>query len=129
MGFDEVNRLDASDGEQKTEIATPTANDALSPQLQTVVDKILSLIAPLNAIDFAPAVEAFGRLKDAIAPISQALFAGLEWAWFNLLVPLAAWTIEDLLPAFLDRLSAKMSFLKLLLWRYSRWQIGYGRVF
>lgn len=111
MGFDEINRLDASDGEQPAESTTPTANDTLSPQLQTVVDKILSLIAPLNAIDFAPAVAAFGRLKEAIAPISQALFAGLEWAWFNLLVPLAAWTIEDLLPVFLDTLSSALGVL------------------
>ncbi len=111
MGFDEVNRLDASGSEQQTETVTPTANDTLSPQLQAMVDKILSLIAPLNAIDFAPAVAAFGRLKDAIAPISQALFAGLEWAWFNLLAPLAAWTIEDLLPAFLDTLSSALGVL------------------
>lgn len=111
MGFDEVNRLDASDGEQSAEIATPAANDTLSPQLQAVVDKILSLVAPLNAIDFAPAVAAFGRLKEAIAPISQALFAGLEWAWHNLLVPLAAWTIEDLLPVFLDTLAASLGVL------------------
>ena len=111
MGFDEVNRLDASDGEQSAESATPAANDILSPQLQAVVDKILSLVAPLNAIDFAPAVAAFGRLKEAIAPISRALFAGLEWAWFNLLVPLAAWTIEELLPAFLDVLASALGVL------------------
>ena len=111
MGFDEVNRLDASDGEQSAEAVAPIGNDTLSPQLQAVVDKILALVAPLNAIDFAPAVAAFGRLQEAIAPISQALFAGLEWAWHNLLVPLAAWTIEDLLPVFLDTLAASLGVL------------------
>lgn len=111
MGFDEINRLDASNSEQPAESATPTVNDTLSPQLQAVVDKILSLIAPLNAIDFTPAVAAFGRLKEAIAPIGQALFAGLEWVWFNLLVPLAAWTIEDVLPVFLDILASSLGVL------------------
>lgn len=109
MGFDEVNRLNENSG--SWEEVTVSGNSTLTPQLQAVVDKILSLLAPLNTIDFAPAVAAFGRLKEAIAPISQALFAGLEWAWFNLLVPLAKWSIEDLLPAFLDTLSSALGVL------------------
>ena len=110
MGFDELNRLGAGGGVSEV-LGTTGEKETLSPQLQAVVDKILSLIAPLNKSDFSPAVAAFGRLKEAIAPISQALFAGLEWAWHNLLVPLAAWTIEDLLPAFLDTLSSALKVL------------------
>ena len=109
MGFDEVNRLNENSG--SWEEITVSGNDTLTPQLQAVVDKILSLVAPLNAIDLSPAVAAFGRLQEAIAPISQALFAGLEWAWFNLLVPLARWSIEDLLPVFLDTLSSALGVL------------------
>ena len=110
-GFDEINRLDTGDSETQPEMTTEPTEDTLSPQLQAVVDKILSLIAPLQAIDFSPAVQAFGRLKEAIAPIQQTLFAGLEWAWHNLLVPLAAWTIEDFLPVFLDTLAAALGVL------------------
>jgi len=109
MGFDEVNRLNENSG--SGEVATIAQSSTLAPQLQAVVDKILAILAPLKEIDFAPAVAAFGRLKEAIAPISRALFAGLEWAWFNLLVPLAAWTIEDLLPVFLDTLSSALGVL------------------
>ena len=111
MGFDEVNRLNDSGSGGWEETVAAMGSEALTPQLQAVVDKILSLLAPLKEIDFSPAEEAFGRLKEAIAPISQALFAGLEWAWFNLLVPLAAWTIEDLLPAFLDVLASALGVL------------------
>ena len=108
MDFDELNRLEGSGGSfAEQEISTGT----LDPQLQTVVDKILSLLAPLRTIDFAPTVAAFGRLKEAIAPISQALFAGLEWAWFNLLVPLAKWTAAEALPIFLDTLTALLNVL------------------
>lgn len=107
-GFDQIDQLDTADSEQVAEIETPRVNDTLSPQLQAVVDKIRSLLEPLNAIDFAPLTAAFGRLKEAIVPISQALFAGLEWAWHNLLVPLAGWTIENLLPAFLHTLAAAL---------------------
>lgn len=80
--------------------------DTLTPQLQAVVDKIRQLLEPLRTLDFEPLAEAFGRLKEAVAPLTRTLFAGLEWAWYNLFVPLAAWTIENLLPAFLDLLAA-----------------------
>ena len=107
-GFDEIDRLDADAGE---ETAVSAADNTLTPQLQAVVDQILSLLRPLQMIDFSPAVAAFGRLKEAIAPLQQTLFTGLNWAWHNLLVPLAAWTIEDLLPVFLETLAAALGVL------------------
>lgn len=85
--------------------------DTVSPKIQAIVDKIQELIAPLKEIDLSPLAEAFDRFKEAVKPITKDLFAGLEWAWHNLLVPLAKWTIEDLLPAFLDLLSAALQFL------------------
>lgn len=86
--------------------AETQAEETLTPQLQAVVDKIRQLLEPLRTIDFEPLAEAFGRLKEAAEPLTRTLFAGLEWAWYNLFVPLAAWTIENLLPAFLDLLAA-----------------------
>lgn len=115
MGFDEINRLDTADSTETEDSPEPAANDTLTPQLQGVVDKILSLTAPLKEIDFSPAVAAFGRLKAAISPITQTLFSGLEWAWHNLLVPLAAWTIEDLLPVFLNTLTSAFGVLNAVL--------------
>ena len=85
--------------------------DTLSPKLQAIVDKVKELIEPLKQIDFTPAVEAFGRLRDAIAPITAKLFEGLEWAWYNILVPLAEWTIEDVVPTFLDLVSEALDLL------------------
>mgnify|MGYP003299680712 CR=1 FL=1 len=52
-------------------------------------------------LKYCCSAEDFEALKAAIAPIGRALFVGLEWAWHNLLVPLAAWTAEKILPAFL----------------------------
>ncbi len=108
--FDEIDRLSADSGSAES-AATATTGDTLTPQLQAVVDKILSLLQPLREIDFSSAVAAFGRLKEAVAPIQQTLFAGLEWAWHNLLVPLASWTCEAFLPAFLDTLAAALGVL------------------
>lgn len=80
--------------------------DQLSPQIQKIVDKVQQLLEPLRNINFEPLAAAFGRLKEAVEPLGKTLFAGLEWAYYNLFVPLAAWTIQDLLPAFLDLLAA-----------------------
>lgn len=85
-----------------------TVNDTLSPQLQGVVDKILALVEPLRTIDLTNIVSAFSGFQTALAPLTQELFAGLEWAYLNLFVPLAAWTTEGLLPGFLDLVSSAM---------------------
>ena len=89
--------------------------DTLSPRLQAIVDKVQELLAPLRDINFEPLAAAFAQLKEAAAPLTQTLFAGLEWAYYNLFVPLAAWTAEDALPAFLDVLSGALRVLNSVL--------------
>lgn len=123
MPFDELNKLQdtssgggsggapagGSGGGLSTAIsADAQVDDTISPKLQAIVDKVKELVEPLKNIDFGPAVAAFDRLKAALEPLTRKLFEGLEWAWYNILVPLAEWTIEDLLPAFLDLLSAAL---------------------
>lgn len=144
-GFDELNRLLSNEdyasnagntgGSSNGEIEIPSVEiddsaieipeinitastdieDTVSPKIQAIVDKIKELIEPLKNIDFKPLAESFERFKKALEPITQKLFAGLEWAWHNLLVPLAEWTIQDLLPAFLDLLSASLQFLNVVI--------------
>lgn len=123
--FDEINKLQDSTGgggssagvsgggaSSSSSTTVDTAvEDTISPQLQAIADKIKELIEPLREIDLTPAAEAFERLKQAVEPISRKLFEGLEWAWYNILVPLAKWTIGDLLPAFLDLTSASLDVL------------------
>lgn len=115
--FDEINVLQqnmggnsgAASGGGGTSSTPITAEmeveDTLSPKLQAIVDKIHTLMEPLQAINFGPLAASFDRLKEAIAPLTQDLFSGLEWAYYHIFVPLAGWTIEDALPAFLDVLS------------------------
>ena len=98
------------------DFATPEINtDILTAKLQPLKDMLDALIKPLQAIDFGPLAEAFDRLKKAVAPITKGLFAGLSWAYFNIFVPIAKWTIEDFLPAFLDLLSGAMSIINPIL--------------
>ena len=94
------------DGEVVDE-ATPHVLGAVG----TFIENFKELLEPLRQIDFAPAVAAFGRLWESVEPITEDIFDGLRWAYDNVFVPLAAWTIEDLLPAFLDLLSATLDTL------------------
>lgn len=111
-GFDQLERLDRNTGgsggsaSASTEALVKNYGNQLDIWQRMIVGKIESLIKPLRDIDFTPAIRAFEALKAAIAPIGRALFAGLEWAWHNLLVPLAAWTAEKVLPAFLELLAS-----------------------
>jgi len=112
--FDELIRLGGSSGSGESVVETienKKLTDNLTPQLQVIIDKIQALLEPIRRIDFSAAIAAFGRFREAIAPFGRELFAGLEWAWHNLLVPLAAWSIENLLPAFLGLLSGALQVL------------------
>lgn len=105
--FDELERLEGGSGSGGLDVGNVLQEQVAELDLwqKLIVSKIQSLLQPLRQIDFAPAVEAFGILKEAIKPFGQQLFAGLEWAWYNILVPIARWTVGDVLPAFLNLLS------------------------
>ncbi len=129
--FDDLNVLQRNTGSNAGSASGPVAGgaaatmapveaemdveDKLSPQLQAIVDKIRDLLKPLQEIDFGPLVAALGRLKDAVTPLTRQLFAALEWAYYNIFVPLATWTIEDALPAFLDVLAGACRVLSAVL--------------
>lgn len=90
---------------------TPAADNAVNSAITATIDKIKKYIEPLQNISFDNLINAFQGLKDAISPITSNLFDGLSWAYFNILVPLSQWTIEDLLPAFLNLLSGALTVL------------------
>lgn len=84
-------------------------------QFQGLGDKLAKFFDPLKNISFNNLIDSFNNLKTAIQPITQELCSGLEWLYFNVLVPLAQWTIEDLVPAFLNLLSGALKILNPLI--------------
>ncbi len=122
--FDEIERLNGGGGGGGgTSVVTlEPINDPLTPQLQAIVDKIraimakiAALFAPLKNIDLTPAAEAFGRLGQALAQLGATIGQALEWAWYNILVPLATWAIEELVPASVDMLTEAFKLLAAIL--------------
>lgn len=110
-GFDEITRLDAPQDDASGSGAGSTAPnydivDAASTGLASMAETIGKFLEPLKQIDLTPLKTALQGLLEAAKPLTQTLFAGLEWAWYNLFVPMAQWTVESALPAFLDVLAA-----------------------
>ena len=110
--FDEIDRLNGgSGGGGGSTVTWKTISQPLTPELQKTVDAIKAILAPLQAISFDRAKAAFRDLGAAIADLGKTVGAGLSWAWQNVLVPLAQWTIESAVNA----LSAAFSALNAIL--------------
>ena len=64
-----------------------------------------------EGIDFSKLTTAFDKLKKAVEPITSKIWDGLKWAYNNILKPLAQWTINDFVPAFLNDISGALTLL------------------
>lgn len=82
-----------------------------SSAITDFAESVKKALEPLKAISFDNLIDALGNLKKAAEPLTEKLFAGLSWAYYNIFVPLATWTIEDLLPAFVNLLAAALTVL------------------
>ncbi len=56
-------------------------------------------------------IDAFNMVKTSLTPLGETIFEGLKWAYDNVLVPFANWTIGEVLPAFLKGLSGAIDIL------------------
>ena len=63
-------------------------------------DKMAQATADWTAgLNLEPITSAFSSLLEAIQPLVDVIMNGLAWAYENILLPLATWTIEDAAPA------------------------------
>lgn len=69
----------------------------------------------LGDINFEPLINSFDRVKEAAEPLITNIKEGLKWLYDNVLVPLAKWTIQDLLPAFLNLIAGALNILNPLI--------------
>lgn len=92
-----------------TGVTSETTN--VSSAISDMASKVKKALEPLKSISFDNLITSLDNLKESAQPLTEKLFSGLEWAWTNIFVPLATWTIEDALPAFLDVLSAGLDVL------------------
>lgn len=66
-------------------------------------------------INFEPLIKSFNKVKEAAQPLITTIKDGLKWLYDNVLVPLAKWTIQDLLPAILNLIAGALTVLNPLI--------------
>ena len=59
-------------------------------------------------LDFTPLLQSIDTLLKAIRPVTKDVWDGLAWAYKNVLLPLAGFTITKLIPNFFDLLAAAL---------------------
>jgi hypothetical protein len=122
-GFDQIEKLSeptdsgsssgggTSSGGLGIDTGVTAESTNVSSAISDMASKVKKALEPLKSISFDNLITSLDKLKESAQPLTEKLFSGLEWAWTNIFVPLATWTIEDALPAFLDVLSAGLDVL------------------
>lgn len=100
---------------------TPTiaTDDVVSTAVSGTITKIMKYIEPLQNIKFDNLLNSFSNLKNSIQPILSIIGKDIEWLYFNVLVPLGKWTIEDAIPSFFNGLASAFTVLNPVLSSFS----------
>ncbi|MFT8916563.1 MAG: transglycosylase SLT domain-containing protein [Oenococcus sp.] len=61
-----------------------------------------------SKLNFTPLLQSVDGVLKAIRPIMKDIWNGLDWGYQHVLLPLAKFTIEDVIPDFLDLVSAAL---------------------
>lgn len=92
---------------------------------EEIAKRIAAFFKPLkdaiDAIDFKPLIDSAKRLWEAIKPFAATVGEGLYWFLVNVLVPLAGYTIENIIPAFLNAIAATLEWLTPQLQEFGDW--------
>lgn len=59
-------------------------------------------------LDFEPLLQSIDNLLKSIRPVTKDVWNGIEWAYKNVLLPLAKFAITDLIPEFFNLLAAAL---------------------
>lgn len=129
-GFDELNTLSnsavdvqigsfgtMSSGEIVTEKnvnITQKANKEYGI-FDKIMNKLSKTLSPLKNISFKNLTKSLENLRKALAPFKNLALNSLDYLWREILKPMSTWTIETLIPAFLDMLAAALEALSPIL--------------
>ena len=107
MGLDQLERLNAPTGGGSGYSFAPFEG-GVSGEVQGLVDKLMALLAPLLAINLEPLKTALLGLWEALSALANVLGSALEWLWYEVLTPFAAWLLETLAPVFTEGMTAAL---------------------
>ena len=83
-------------------ILNPLAKWTIEDAVPNFFNSISNALRKIGEIDYAPIQNGLLMVRDSLAPFVNNVGAGLDWFLQNVLVPLGAFIIEDVVPAFLN---------------------------
>lgn len=86
----------------------PVGGWVLGEGLPRFIDAIANGLANVNWENIN---DSLNNLWDSLAPFAINIGEGLLWLWENVLVPFGTWVLNDVVPVFLDLLSAALDSL------------------
>lgn len=107
-GFDTLERLNGGVGGGAAAEVTVEIDPELPAHLAPIVAKIQELLAPLRNMDFLPLQWNLARLGESFTETAGLIGGAMQWVWFELLTPFAAWVTEKLAPVFLQVLKGAL---------------------
>ena len=128
--FDEAKILATTQNEPQMETPTNlTGGDVVSPKsiesakemtkqsgiLGDAFRDLADAMKPLQSISFKNLSKSLGNLMKALEPFGDLFLEGLSWLWNDILVPMSRWTVQNLVPAFIDLISEALGFLSPIL--------------
>lgn len=108
LGFDVINRLDepsgggGGGGGNPLNVKDMFKDTEIEGFFKKMREKLLEL---KDSLDFEPLIKAWNHLKEAVKGFADVVKSALAWAWDNILVPLAHWTIEQVAPRLVEILA------------------------
>lgn len=120
LGFDEINRLDEPNdpsgggGGGAADIMSAFEDTPIDGIFKKIRDKLIEL---KDSLDFEPLKKSWEHLKESLQRLADVIMGALAWAWENILVPLAHWTIEKLAPQLVELLANAFNLLCAILER------------
>ncbi|MGM0214972.1 hypothetical protein [Enterococcus sp. AZ109] len=118
--FTNINRTVANLADRFTEAWKQGAiGESIFKTILRIIESVLSSLNSITkataewarTVDFTPLLLSIDNLLKSIEPLTQNIGAGLEWFYKNVLLPLASYTIQDLIPAFLKALAGAIDLL------------------
>ena len=134
-GLDEINKASGNSGsnggvavsDMFSEEEIPSVFQNIATSMREQFAPILSQFQEFGArireststwfanLDWSPLNTSIGNLMNSLNPLIETILNGLGWAYENVLLPLASWTIQEVAPAGIDLLSSALDVLNEIL--------------
>ena len=109
-GFDQITKLGSEEESAGSDAGTTSGGTSTSASTPSVDDGTAEKVSKLSE-KYSKLAESIGNLKEKFKTFTDLLRDAGKWVYDNVLEPLGKWTMNELLPAFLDYLSGAFALL------------------